>query len=89
MKKSRREQIKTGPISADLSIDDLLLSLRSRIGPLRVLGVDLLSAAIRAHRALWPDAEPTKSIAELAIGLGASEKRLRDWRHSSARAGAD
>ena len=63
--------------------------MRSRIGPLRVLGVDLLSAAIRAHRALWSDAGPTKSVAELALCLGASEQKLRDWRHSSARAGAD
>ena len=89
MKKSRREQIKTGPISADWSIDDLLLSLHSRIGPLRVLGVDLLSAAIRTHSVLWPRSEPNKSIADLAVRLQDTEAKLREWRHSSARAGAD
>ena len=89
VKKSRRQQIKLGPISTEWSIDDHLLALRSRISPLRVLGVDLLSAAIRAHSVLWPDSEATKSVAELAACLLGSEAKLREWRHSSARAGAD
>ena len=89
VKKSRRQQIKAGPIPTDWSIDDHLLALRSRISPLRVLGVDLLSAAIRAHSVLWPGSEPNKSIAELAACLQGSEANLREWRHSSARAGAD
>ena len=38
---------------------------------------------------LWPGSEPNKSIADLAIRLQASEAKLREWRHSSARAGAD
>ena len=69
MKKSRRRQIKDGPISSELSIDDFLLSLRTRIAPLRVLGVDLFSAAIRAHDVLWPGAEPLKGIVELIARL--------------------
>ena len=89
MKKSRRRQIKDGPISSELSIDDFLLSLRTRIAPLRVLGVDLFSAAIHAHDVLWPGAEPLKGIVELIARLRDTESKLRAWRHSSARAGSD
>ena len=56
---------------------------------MRVIGVDLLKACIRAYSVLWPGSEQCKSVAELAICLQGSETRLRDWRHSAARAGAD
>ena len=89
VKKSRRRQIRDGPISSEPSIDDMLLSLRTRINPLRVMGVDLFSAAIRAHDVLWPGEEPLKGIIELIARLRDTESKLRAWRHSSARAGSD
>ena len=89
MNKSRRRQIKEGPISANWSIDDYLLALRSRITPLRVLGVELLTAAIRAHDVLWPDSEPLTGIPDLAARLQGAEVKFHEWRHSSACSGAD
>ena len=90
MDKSRRRRVNRGDtISAEWDVDDHLLALHSRISPLRVLGKDLFSAAIRAHAVLWPESAPSKSIRDLAITLQESEQRLREWRHSSARAGAD
>ena len=87
---SRRRRVSRGDtISAEWDQDDHLLSLRSRLGPLRVLGKELFSAAIRAHSVLWPGSEASKSIQDLAVALQGSEQRLREWRHSSARAGAD
>ena len=89
VKKSRRRQIQDGPISSEPSIDDFLLSLRTRINPLRVLGIDLFSAAIHAHDVLWPGEEPLKGVAELIAKLRDTESKLRAWRHSSARARSD
>ena len=58
---------------ANWSIDDYLLALRSRITLLRVLGVELLTAAIRAHDVLWPDSEPLTGIPDLAARLQGAE----------------
>ena len=71
------------------SIDDHLIALRTRIKPLHVLGVDLVNAAIRARSILWPDADLSPHMSDLASDLRGTEDRLRAWRHSSARAGAD
>ena len=71
------------------SVDDHLLALRTRIKPLRVLGVNLVNAALRARRVLWPDTELSPHMKDLADDLQGTEDRLRAWRHSSARDGAD
>ena len=71
------------------SVDDHLLALRTRIKPLRVLGVNLVNAAIRARSVLWPDAELSPHMSDSTDNLQGTEGRLRAWRHSSARAGAD
>ena len=56
---------------------------------LRVLGEDLLKASIQAQGALWPGTEPNKNIQDLAADLQGTETRVREWRHSLDRAGAD
>ena len=71
------------------SVDDHLLALRTRIKPLRVLGVDLVNAAIRPRSVLWPDRELSPNMSDLAADLQGTEDRLHAWRQSSARAGAD
>ena len=87
---SRRRRAGQGEVlSTDWDQDDLLLALRSRLGPLRILGNELLKAAISTHSALWPESEGIKNIEALAEALRGSKQRLREWRHSSARAGAD
>ena len=88
--KAHRKQIKAGEaVQPNWSVDDHLIALRSRIKPLRVLGVDLVNAAIRARSVLWPDTERSPHMSDLASDLQGTEDRLRVWRHSSARAGAD
>ena len=59
------------------------------LSPMRALGVGLLDAAIRAYRVLWPKCETPASIDELSRCLQAYEKRLKEWRASAARVGAD
>ena len=38
---------------------------------------------------LWPDSEPLTGIPDLAARLQGAEVKFREWRHSSARSGAD
>ena len=87
---SRRRRAGQGEVlSTDWDQDDLLLALRSRLGPLRILGNELFKAAISTYSTLWPESEGIKSIEALAEALRGSKQRLREWRHSSARAGSD
>ena len=87
--KFRQKKIKEGPISAEWDMDDHLVALKSRMSPLRTIGVELLTSAIRVYNILWPESEPPKSVAELAKCLMGSEERLDDWRSFAARVGAD
>ena len=88
--KSHHKQIKAGEVvQPNWSVDDHLLALRTRIKPLRVLGADLVNAAIRARSVLWPDKELSPRMPDLASDLQGTEDRIRAWLHSSARAGAD
>ena len=48
-----------------------------------------MKATIRARNVLWSDAELGANLPDLAANLQGTEARLRAWRHSSARAGAD
>ena len=90
MNDSQRRRLESNEaVSTDWSIDDHLLALRSRMEPLRLLARDLFSAAMNAHSALWPEQDPCASTRELAVTIKGSEERLREWRHSCARAGAD
>ena len=66
-----------------------LTALKTRLSPMRALGVGLLDAAIRAYRVLWPNTDTPASVDELSRCLQGREKRLREWRASAARVGAD
>ena len=88
--KAHRKQIKAGgTVQPNWSIDDHLIALRTRIKPLHILGVDLVNAAIRARSTLWPDADLSPHMSDLASDLRGTEGQLRAWRHSSPWAGAD
>ena len=66
-----------------------MTSLLARVRPMRIIGVDVVDAALRAFRVLWPH-EPRPSTMEGLIRfLDATDDRLQEWRESSARAGAD
>ena len=83
--KFRQKKILEGPISAEWDMDDHLVALKARMSPLKAVGVELLSAAIRVYGNFWPECEPPKTVAELAKCLMGSEERLDDWRSSAAR----
>lgn len=70
-------------------MDDHLTALNARLAPLKSVGTALLDAAIRAYHVLYPEATGPATIPELSKCLQATEDRLRAWRSSSARAGAD
>lgn len=65
------------------------MALNARLTPLKSVGTEVLDAAICACRVLYPELAGAASIPELCRHLLASEDRLREWRSSSARAGAD
>ena len=87
--KARAKRAQSGPISAEWNIDDHLTALGARLSPMRSLGVSLLEAAIRVYNIFWPKAETLATVDELARCLQGAEKRLREWRASTARVGAD
>ena len=70
-------------------MEDHLTALDARISPLKTIGTELLTAGIRVYNSLWPDSVAPTSVAELSKCLQTAEARLREWRSSSARAGAD
>ena len=70
-------------------MDAHLVALKARLVPMRSIGMNLLTAAIRAYNVLWPGCEAPMVVDELATCLLASEARLDDWRSSAARVGAD
>ena len=83
------KKIRDGPISADWDMDDHLVALKSRMSPLKTMGVELLSSAIRAYNVFWPESQAPASVDELSRCLMACEERMDDWRSSAARVGAD
>ena len=83
------KKIRDGPISADWDMDDHLVALKARMSPLKTMGVELLSSAIRAYNVFWPESQAPASVEELSRCLMACEERMDDWRSSAARVGAD
>jgi len=73
----------------DWTVEDHIVAIKSRITPLKTIGSELLEAGVSAFRALWPHEEAPKTTDGLASKLREAEQRLREWRSSSARAGAD
>ena len=89
VRRARTKRAEAGPIPEEWDIEDHLSALNARISPLKAIGMDLLDAGIRAYRALWPGSQAPVSIEELSKCLTGAETRIREWRSSAARAGAD
>ena len=79
----------SGELPDEWTIEDHLIAMATRVGRLKILGVELFTAAIRAFKVLWPEEVNPKSPKELAERLVESGTRLSQWRESTARAGAD
>ena len=76
-------------LAADFDIEDHLAALSARVAPLTKDFQDLMTASIKACRALYPDRSDADSLEELVGMLKGAKDRLQLWRSSSARAGAD
>ena len=89
VRRARERRAEAGPISDEWDIEDHLTALEARISPLKTIGTELLTTGIRVYNAVWPESAAPVSVAELSKCLLTAEARLREWRSSSARAGAD
>ena len=79
----------SGEVPGDWTIDDHFIAPSNRVGRLKILGVELFTASIRAFKVLWPGEANPKSPEELAERLMESGTWLSQWHESAARAGAD
>jgi len=75
--------------SALQNMDEHLVSVSTRLGPLKIMGIDLHQAAMDTVKTLWPDTPLPASVSELIELLKTSEDRLIDWRESAGRVMAD
>ena len=87
--RARAKRAEVGPISGEWDVEDHLVALNARFAPLKSIGMELLDAGVHVYRKLWPGATPPDNVSDLAQELMKTERRLREWRSSAARAGAD
>ena len=87
--RAERAKLSGTPLPEIWDIEDHITALKARIAPLKDSHIDLLNAGLKAHRALFPEARQVRSAEELINALDEAQTRLRHWRSSSARAGAD
>ena len=66
----------SGEVPDGWTIDDHLIALTSRIGRLKIFGVELFTAAIRAFKVLWPEETDPRTPEALAERLMESGHRL-------------
>ena len=82
--------METMPVgTTEWDIEDYLESIRARLSPLKRFGDDLLKSATHVHKALWPEDDSPPTVSALAKQLSGGNDRLRAWRESAARAGAE
>ena len=82
--------METMPVgTTEWDVKDYLESIKARINPLKRFGDELLKASTHVHKALWPEDPSPRTVEVLAERLSEGRKRLRLWRESTARAGAE
>ena len=81
--------LKGKDLAAEYDIDDHLAALGARVTPLATDFQALMSASLKACRALYPDQPEVDSQEDLEGLLKGAKDWLQLWRSSSARAGAD
>ena len=76
-------------INTEWELDDFLVALKARMGPIQRIGCDMMNVAIRLCHILWPKDSAPRTTRSLAEKMMDAEDRLTEWRQSAARAGAD
>lgn len=89
VKKVRTSRALETRIDAEWELEDFLVALKARMGPIKRLGCDALNIAIRLCRILWPEDPAPANSRGLAKKMMDTEDRLIEWRRSAARAGAN
>ena len=84
---SRKDEL--APRAELWNTEDHLTALASRVSHMVKLGRVLPDAAIRTFQSLWLGEKVPTRVEVLAARLNESGVRLNEWRHSSARFGAD
>jgi hypothetical protein len=87
--RAERAKLTEAPLSETWDIEDHITALKARIAPLKDSHIGLLNASLKAHRILFPEARQVVPVEELIRDLDQAMTRLKQWRSSSARAGAD
>ena len=87
--RAERAKLAGAPLPEAWDIVDHITTLKARIAPLKEAHIDLLNASLKVHRVLFPQAWQAWSTDELIRNLDRAKTRLKQWRSSAARAGAD
>ena len=87
--RAERAKLAGAPLPETWDIEDHITALKARIAPLKESHIDMFNASLKAHRVLFPEARQVRSADELIKDLDQAKTRLKQWRSSSARAGAD
>ena len=87
--RAERAKLIGAPLPETWDIEDHITALKARLTPLKEAYTDLLNASLNAHRVMFPEARQVRSPEGLIRDLDQAENRLKKWRSSSARAGAD
>jgi hypothetical protein len=75
--------------SSNWDMSEQLIALDARKNAMTAYTDDLFLGAQEAHQALWPGQKTPTDPFDLGNDLQLSKVRLREWRDSSARVGAD
>ena len=89
VKKVRTQRAIEGRIDTEWELDDYLVAVKARLGPIQRVGCDALQMATNIFHALWPNQAAPKTVRGLVEKLADAEARLDEWRESAARVGAD
>lgn len=87
--RKKRDLAVAAGASYEWDFEDYLVSIASRVKPLKSFGVDMLDASLRTFKALWLGEEVPEEIPALARRLHEGPSRLNEWRESAACVGAD
>ncbi|KAK1612253.1 hypothetical protein QYE76_035926 [Lolium multiflorum] len=88
VKESRKNIfVPLGPVMSNM--EDYIVAMASRVSHMKILGKDVLNAALKAFDAMYPEETRPQGLPELCEWLNAADIQLVEWLHSAARAGSD
>lgn len=69
MIKARRKRDPSAGETFEWNLEDYLVSIMSRVKPLKAFSIDMVDACLRLYKALWPGEEVPEEIFDLAKRL--------------------